>query len=70
MQAGSEAAEALYDGDEAAIKAIARARQLLEKIACLLAGTSRRSARTWIRPQVMIKEVAETLQGFPGPDRS
>jgi DNA repair protein RecN (Recombination protein N) len=61
MQAGSEATEVLYDGDDAAIKLVSRARLLLEK----LAPYSRDFAslgESLDQAHMIVKEVAESLR--------
>ncbi len=65
IQAGSEATEALYDGDDAAIKLIARARLLLEKIAPYSRGLSP-LGESLDQAHVIVKEVAESLRDSLG----
>jgi DNA repair protein RecN (Recombination protein N) len=61
MQAGADATEALYDGDEAAIKQVARARQALERIVADWRGVAP-LAESLGEAQVVIKEVSENLR--------
>jgi DNA repair protein RecN (Recombination protein N) len=61
IQAGSGATEVLYDGDEAAIKLVSRARQLVEKIAPYSRDLVS-MAESLDQAQVIIKETAESLR--------
>jgi DNA repair protein RecN (Recombination protein N) len=61
IQAGTEAGDALYDGDEAAVRAVARARQLIEKIAPYWRQVAS-LGESLDQAQVIIKEVAESLR--------
>jgi DNA repair protein RecN (Recombination protein N) len=65
IQAGNEAGDALYDGEEAAVKAVARARQLLEKIAPYRRDLAP-LGESLDQAQVLIREVAETLRDSLG----
>lgn len=65
LQAGGEASGALYDGDEAALKTIARARQLLEKLSAYSRSFSA-LGENLDQAQAIVKEVAESLRDSLG----
>jgi DNA repair protein RecN (Recombination protein N) len=65
MAAGSEASQALYDGDEAAIKLIARARTALERIASYSRGLAE-LGENLDQAHAIVKEVAESLRDSVG----